>query len=264
MLASHSSCVWEHGYSSLYSTRVIPWVFDDDEVLYLIHNKGFIVHQFVLKPVIQRECCSVHQQLIYYVDFILFVCSFSLMMYQMLLWWLYIPYVVALLAYCIFQPSVEHSNHDIHMSLSIVIWCVVEYWSLHRLVYGWRSLYTSRWWFGWENSTSQYWVICDESDSFDVSTSSPHRAQQSDSQSYYCRSLAGIFYSNGTAPSLVRQAYQFIAPYLWQAYHILAPYYHYKRQAYIYLLFPQVWNSAGFVPQVEQPHNQSFNSAALL
>ena len=88
MLASHSSCVWEHGYSSLYSTRVIPWVFDDDEVLYLIH-KSFIVHQFVLKPVIQRECCSVHQQLIYYVDFILFVCSFSLMMYQMLLWWLY-------------------------------------------------------------------------------------------------------------------------------------------------------------------------------
>ena len=52
-------------------------------------------------------------------------------------------------------------------------------------------------------------------------------------------------------------------PYSWQAYHILAPY-HYKRQAYIYLLFPQVWNSAGFVPQVEQPHNQSFNSAALL
>lgn len=58
-------------------------------------------------------------------------------------------------------------------------------------------------------------------------------------------------------------SYIIIASYLWQAYHILAPY-HYKRQAYIYLLFPLVWNSAGFVPQVEQPHNQSFNSAALL
>ena len=198
MLASHSSCVWEHGYSSLYSTRVIPWVFDDDEVLYLIH-KGFIVHQFVLKPVIQENVALFISSL--YIMWILFSSSVPF------LWWCirccydgYIPYVVAPLAYCIFQPSVEHSNHDIHMSLSIVIWCVVEYWSLHRLVYGWRSLYTSRWWFGWENSTSQYWVICDESDSFDVSTDSPHRAQQSDSQSYYCRSLAGILYSNGTAP----------------------------------------------------------------
>ena len=186
------------------------------DILLFIQRELFLECSTMMKYFILSTrvslCISLYSNLSFKENVALFTSSLYIMWILFsssapFLWWCirccydgYIPYVVAPLAYCIFQPSVEHSNHDIHMSLSIVIWCVVEYWSLHRLVYGWRSLYTSRWWFGWENSTSQYWVICDESDSFDVSTSSPHRAQQSDSQSYYCRSLAGILYSNGTAP----------------------------------------------------------------
>ena len=58
-------------------------MFDDDEVLYLIH-KGFIVHQFVLKPVIQENVALFISSL-YIMWIIPFVCFLLMVMYQMLL-----------------------------------------------------------------------------------------------------------------------------------------------------------------------------------